>query len=390
MKKICMVAYTDYVSDTRCKYEAEALANNGDSVDFFSILNDESQKDFEQINGVNVYRLKIVRYFGGNKFNYLFSYLIFFFKIFFKISFFHFEKDYDCIHINNIPDFLVFSALIPKVSGSKIILDLHDSMPNTFTAKFDVPKEHWLIRLITFQTILCCKFADLVITVHEPIKEEFVSYGIPAKKIKCILNCATQEVFHFLPKTRTDNSFQLVYHGAIAERLGIDLLAIAVKKLSPQIPELKLVVYGGGEFVDGLSQMIKDLEIEKFVEFHPGYIPYEKLPPIIAEADLGIVPTKEEKGSELMLPVKLLEYAAMHKAIVCSKIYTVTKYFDDKMLLFFEPQNADDLAEKILYLYKNKAERERYSLGVQKFNEEFSGEKEKEKYRQMVYELIGN
>ena len=28
-----------------------------------------------------------------------------------------------------MPDFLVFSALIPKLLGAKVVLDLHDPMP---------------------------------------------------------------------------------------------------------------------------------------------------------------------------------------------------------------------------------------------------------------------
>ena len=38
-------------------------------------------------------------------------------------------RRYDIVHVHNMPDFLVFSALVPKLFGSKVLLDLHDPMP---------------------------------------------------------------------------------------------------------------------------------------------------------------------------------------------------------------------------------------------------------------------
>jgi hypothetical protein len=48
----------------------------------------------------------------------------------------HKQNRYDVIHIHNMPDFLVFAAWYPKLTGAKLILDIHDVVPELFASKF--------------------------------------------------------------------------------------------------------------------------------------------------------------------------------------------------------------------------------------------------------------
>ena len=45
-------------------------------------------------------------------------------------------RDYDIVHVHNIPDFLVFSALVPKLTRARLILDIHDLVPELYAGKF--------------------------------------------------------------------------------------------------------------------------------------------------------------------------------------------------------------------------------------------------------------
>ena len=56
MKKVCMIAYTYYLSDPRVRREAEALTVRGDRVDFIC-LRKEGEKSFDKVNKVNLYRV---------------------------------------------------------------------------------------------------------------------------------------------------------------------------------------------------------------------------------------------------------------------------------------------------------------------------------------------
>jgi len=134
--KVCMVGYT--ISwDPRPRREAKALIARGDEVDFIC-LRRSGEKRHETIKGVNVNRLPIKKHQGSSILSHIFGYLSFFILAFFNLNILYFEKKYRIIHIHTLPDFLVFVALIPKLFGAKVILDMHDPMPELYAAKFGV------------------------------------------------------------------------------------------------------------------------------------------------------------------------------------------------------------------------------------------------------------
>ena len=103
------------------------------------------------------------------------------------------KYNYRLIHVNNIPDFLVFTAIIPKLFGTKIILDIHDPMPNTFLTKFRGNFNTLFYKFLLLQEQISAKFADHVVTVHEPLKRDvLIKDGIPEEKITVVSNFADE------------------------------------------------------------------------------------------------------------------------------------------------------------------------------------------------------
>ena len=143
--RVCMVVYAFYESDTRVLQYANALAERGDVVDVFA-LRREGSPAREVLNGVNVYRIQTRRVNERGKFAYLRRILRFFFLSFFCLTRRHMAKSYDAVHVHSVPDFLVFAALIPKLSGSRIILDIHDILPEFYASKFGVKPSSLLFR----------------------------------------------------------------------------------------------------------------------------------------------------------------------------------------------------------------------------------------------------
>jgi hypothetical protein len=69
------------------------------------------------------------------------------------------------VQAHNLPDFLVFAALVPKLLGARLILDLHDLMPEFYASRFKSGMTSFPIRLLCWQERLSCLFAKHVITV---------------------------------------------------------------------------------------------------------------------------------------------------------------------------------------------------------------------------------
>ncbi len=73
----------------------------------------------------------------------------------------------DVVHVHNLPDFLVFAGLVPRLAGAKVVLDVHDSVPETFATKFSGCVALW--KALCLEERLSALVAHRVICVnHAP------------------------------------------------------------------------------------------------------------------------------------------------------------------------------------------------------------------------------
>ena len=126
-KSICMPVYSFYPFDPRVRRAAEALMENGHSVDVICLM-EEGDKKVDSFNGVGIYRVSLTHKRGGYL-RYIYHYSMFFLQVFIILNSLDRKKKYDVIHVHSLPDFLVFVAKIQKLKGRKVILDLHEVMP---------------------------------------------------------------------------------------------------------------------------------------------------------------------------------------------------------------------------------------------------------------------
>lgn len=395
-KNIAMVAYTYYSTDPRVKREAEALVDNNYHVDSF-VLKKAHDPEYELINGVNVYHLNQFRYRGNSNLRYIFSYLEFFIRIFFKISIFYFKRRYKVIHINNMPDFLVFTALIPKIFGAKLILDIHDTMPETFSTKFRKNSNLFLFKILLFQERISANFVNSVISVHYPQKNEIlVKHGIKENKMTVVSNFSDGKIFN--PKIKSDfnhdiwnnKKFKMMYHGTISKRFGFNIILRRLKEVKNEIPGLFFLIIGEGDYSKELFGLIKKYELEEVVEFRNEMIPVKDLPEIISSIDLGIVPYILSEATKYMLPTKLMEYIAMEKPVLSVKNKAISYYIKEDEIEFYNDKSSKSFAEKLTYLYNNKKRLDEIRKNERKLNMILNWKNEKDKYVLLIKKLIGD
>ena len=238
-KKAAVLLFSDYPDDPRPRREAEALVEAGMEVDLIC-QQDPGQAAHEVINGVNVRRIPIQRYRAG-KFTYLVQYSQFIAWTGLALLFRSFSKKYDLVHVHNMPDILVFSGLAPKLRGAKVILDLHDPMPELMMSIFGVPEDHLLVRFLKFLEKWSIRFADQVLTVNSQCKQIFSKRSCKPEKVRVILNTPDEKIFcarEASPVAERDPArpFVLMFHGSLVERNGVDLAVQAVRRLRKTIP----------------------------------------------------------------------------------------------------------------------------------------------------------
>jgi glycosyltransferase involved in cell wall biosynthesis len=120
----------------------------------------------------------------------------------------------------------------------------------------------------------------------------------------------------------------------------------------------------------------------------PGRIPIEDVPGAIAAADVGVAPTRLDRFTAMSLSTKILEYAAMGKPVVASRLPTVERYFVPDTLTTYEPGDAEALAAAILTLTDDPDDRRARVERTRARVEELGWERQAVSYRAVVERLV--
>ncbi len=358
MKRACIVRHGYYPSDPRVRKEARTLQTGGWEVDVVC-LGTPDEKPREDVEGVRVYRLPL-RHRRAGILWYVIEYGLSFALSFVRLTSLYLRRKHKIVQINTMPDFLVFVSLIPKLFGAKIVLDMHEAVPELLRSKYNLEKNHPGVKLAQFVQGLSVRFADHVIAVNGPILDLYASHGLPLRKATVVPNVPDEGLFDYRkysPHRAGRNGFIIISHGSVLRRYGFHLLIKAIADLGESAPGARLVVLGNGEYLRSLRKLTESLALEERVTFLEQ-IPLEEVPAVISEVDAGAVPVLDDEFTRLMAPNKLFEYVAMRKPVVATRTTGIQSYFDGSCVMFFEPGNQKDLARCILELYQNPSKRE--------------------------------
>jgi glycosyltransferase involved in cell wall biosynthesis len=367
-----MVVHAHYpIGETRVEREARALVDSGYAVDVICLRSGSEPAEAIQ-DGITVYRLPVKRHKRRGAGVQLLEYLAFFVLASFKLAALHWRRHYTVVQVHNLPDFLIFAALAPKLGGARLILDLHDLMPEFYQSRFGQARNSIAMRLVRLQERLSCRFADHVITVSEHWRQALIKRGVPPEKCSVVMNLADPRIFNSLSaqyvSPRDADSFRLFYHGSLPERYGLDLVLQAMDRVRGRIPAVHLTIVGYGEHLQILEHIAEELGLKgRQVEFR-ATVPVEQLPSLITAVDLGVVPYRADAFTDSLLPTKLMEYAAMGLPCIVARTSAISAYFDETMVAFFTPNDVDDLAHCILTLYSDRGRLAELARGIQKFN----------------------
>jgi glycosyltransferase involved in cell wall biosynthesis len=390
-KRHCMVVHAYYpLGETRVQRQAEALIANNIEVDVICLCGRRTAETIV-VNGVKVYRLPVARWRRGAGFiKELLEYLDFFWRAMVTLIRLHRRHPYQVVQVHNLPDFLIYAAWYPKLRGAKLILDLHDLMPEFFAARTKKDLNDRLVRLIAWQERVSCWFADQVVTVTELWRQSLIKRGVPADKVAVVMNLADDRMFYRSTNgnhRNTPNGLHILYHGALVPRYGVDLIVKAVAKVQEQIPDIRLTIHGDGSFRYTLMDLVKELGISNHVNFSHKFLPMSELPDLIRTADVAVVPYRRDLFTDGILPTKLMEYVAVGVPVITVRTPAIEGYFDETMVEYFKQDDPGDLAARILGLYGNQSRLQSMVEQSERFNRDYNWAKQKANYVALVESL---
>ena len=208
-----MVGYTSYEGNSRVQQYIKALATRGDTVDFIC-LNPADLPSVETNGNVTLYRITKRWAQEEGRLGYLFRVMRFLFASAWMLARTQLRRPYDVVHVHSVPDFLVFAALVPKLTGAGVILDIHDILPEFYTARFKEGKSSVVFKLLVQVERASIALSDRVIVANPIWRDRLISRSVKPEKVTAIGNYPNPEIFFARSKECSDRKFIMTYPGS--------------------------------------------------------------------------------------------------------------------------------------------------------------------------------
>ena len=388
MARVLVIRQALVPLDPRVQRDLEALHLDGHTVDVIS-RRGRGDPLRERGQGGDVWRLPALPGRGG-PILYVAQYAWFMLLATIWAAALQLRHGYDLVQVHSMPDTLVFAAVVPRLMGVPVILDLQEAMPEFFATKFGHALDHGWVRIIATSEQLSTRFATHVLTCTEQMKEAFVRRGTPADKITVILNSADEEIF--VPNGRAvhkhPGEFVVVCHGTIEERYGHEEIVRSVALLREEIPGLKLQIFGDGAQLPAIRKLVGQLGISDRVWFSNGFVPLDELLSGIDAADAGVVAMRRDAFRDLTHCNKMFDFITMRVPAAVSRTRSVEEYFDEDCFELFESGDADDLARAIRRLWVDPKRRAQLVEHAAVVNEPYRWPHQQRVYRSTVSKVM--
>jgi glycosyltransferase involved in cell wall biosynthesis len=260
----------------------------------------------------------------------------------------------------------IFLALSLKLFSNKaIIYDAFISFYDTFVTDRKRFKTFSISGIITFLLdYLVLKIADILVFDTKEHQEYFVEkYNINKNKKKLLIwpvSLNLKEIDSFLSNVDDNNDnnnlfsndkFNILFYGTYIPLQGIEYIVRAAKILKDQ-KDISFTILGDGQEKDNIEKIIKEDNIDNIELINS--VTYDKLFSYINTADLCLGIFGDTDKAKRVIANKVLECLSAKKIVITGRNNALERYFEgNKDIVYCEPANESDLAEKIQEVYKD-------------------------------------
>lgn len=336
--------------DRRVWHECRTLTAAGAQVCVICPTGKGYEEPYVEIDGVHIYRHTLPIDASGAA-GYLLEYGAALFhetRLAWKIWRKH---GFDTIQGCNPPDLIFLIAWQFKLLGKRYIFDHHDINPELYEAKFGKRGMFWKL-MVLFER-LNFNAANISIATNNSYKDIAINRGKMAPEDVFVVRSGPDlnrlVVSEPNPAWKNGRDHMVGYLGVMGDQEGIDLLLEAAQKIVFEHKrDVQFVLVGGGPALNDLKEMTTDLGLNDHVTF-TGRAPDAELFDVLSSADVCVNPDRVNPMNDSSTMNKILEYMAFSKPIVQFEVRE-GRYSAQEASLYAEPNNTEDLADKIMSL----------------------------------------
>jgi len=205
------------------------------------------------------------------------------------------------------------------------------------------------------------RHADHCFCICEGLRQDIAARGIPQEKITVIPNAVDIESFQpveavdvELQQTLALKGKQVIgFIGSFYYYEGLDLLLQAAKLMRAQVPQLHVLLVGGGPAEQQLKDQAASLGIADITTF-AGRVPQGRVAAYYGLIDVLAYPRQSMRITELVTPLKPLEAMAQRRLFVASDVGGHRELVTDgETGVLHRAGDAVSLAEKLMHLLQD-------------------------------------
>jgi glycosyltransferase involved in cell wall biosynthesis len=380
-----MVVHGNYPADPRVARETLAALRAGFEVDVVA-MREPGRPARETVEGVTVHRLGISRSRDVGRLRFLGEYVAFTVLAASRLAWLALRRRPRIVQVHNPPDFLVAAALLPKALGARVVLDIHDLSSDMFAMRFgDSRGAPMAQRLLERIERLACRVADVVVTVHEPYREELARRGVDGDRILVVLNSLDEaRLPEEVPQPLRD-PFRIAYHGTVTPHYGLAVVLDAFALLPEHLSAARLQIVGSGDAVPELAARAEALGVSNRVELTGVEVPHHEVLTRIAGATVGVVPNLPSRLNRFALSTKLFEYVVLGIPVVVSDLPTLRRHFSSEEVEFFRAGDAQALRNALVRVADDyEAALARAAAARDRYRESYDWEGQARRYIRML------
>ncbi|MEH2305189.1 glycosyltransferase family 4 protein [Nostoc sp.] len=278
-----------------------------------------------------------------------------------------------------------------------IVLNVQDILPEA-AVRIGLLKNKWMIRTLAALEKFAYRTAHTISVIADGFRENLVNKGVPVNKIVCIPNWVNVNFIHPLPKKNNswisshqlDGKFIVLYSGNIALTQGLETVIEAAVCLR-HIREIVFVIVGESTALQRLQEycLLHGADNVLLLPLQPR----EKLPEMLAAADVGLIVQKHNVIS-FNMPSKIPLLLASGRPIVGSVPATGTAARAIKLSgggIIVEPESPAAMAAAVHDLYANPTLCTKLGNAGRQFAEEnYSLGQALDRYEWLFYHILTN
>ena len=256
-------------------------------------------------------------------------------------------------------------GLLKPLHGSRIIYEVHDLEADHPSKASKWPRAFWS-RFLPWLDHVALTRAARIVSLTRTFKDWALQNGVKkARNIAVIPDAFDPNLYYPVDVAKArlqlglpNRAFIVGYAGLTFAYRNLDLLVEAFAQIAASDHDAMLILVGGRpQEVEELHSLATKLHIPQEQILLTGQLPQERSAPYVQSADVLVIP--DTVTGMTASPLKLFEYMAAARPIICKDMPALREIVDETAALFFKGGDVGSLAECLRVLRQNPPLRER-------------------------------